>query len=634
MKMKRVLGILLFVLCSNLYVSAQVEIVKSTEKIVVDGQKYFLHTVESGQTLYSICKAYNVKEKDVKNSNPDLTENLKLEQSIRIPICEEKTEDGYILYTVKPGDTMYSLCRKYGVTEEEVVALNRKVKKNKAIKVGQEIKFPAKVIEDQIPVADKDTANFYYHLIEKGETLYSLCKIYNVEKEEIIAVNENFDGTKLVVGQVLKIHRKVGGSIVDSQIIYDSITGLIIVNDSIVLDSINVCDTAKWFTHGKTFTIAILLPFEIDANMRSLYNQESGNQDQKLYSLTEKVIAFYSGCLVALENFESEDIKLNVKVFDIGKKNTSLEKIISAGQIDNCDLIIGPAYKSQVNYLNENLRDTLVSIVLPFVNDDAVLQNYRQNVFLKPSLEIVIENVAKYAALNPDNNYLIIQGPKEVNIHNAQLFKEGLINELGSEENVKIINFNGKELTSLKSMVDKTRENVFILPFSNEASTMQIFNKLFPLKDYDLTLIGASNILSYESIDPLYYEKVKFTYYSNLDINYSDTATYRMLSKYRDVFLCEPGNYSFMGYDAITYFVSRLAKFGTNFTQCICEDEVYDGISGDIKYISKPEYAEQSYSNRIVYLQSMQEDFTFEIVYPLPIVDSIIQDTEIEELPE
>lgn len=632
--MKRVLGVLLFVLCSSLYVSAQVEIVKSTEKIVVDGQKYYLHTVESGQTLYSICKAYDMKEKDVKKSNPDLTDNLKLEQVIRIPIYEEATEDGYILYTVKPSDTMYSLCRKYGVTEEEVVALNRKVKKNKPIKVGQEIKFPAKVIEDQIPVADKDTANFHYHLIEKGETLYSLCKIYNVEKEEVIAVNENFDGTNLVVGQLLKIPRKVGGPIVGNQIINDSITDIDIVNDSIVLDSINVCDTAKWFTHGKDFTIAILLPFEIDANMRSLYNQETSNQDQKIYSLTEKVVAFYSGCLVAFENFESEDIKLNVKVFDIGKKNTSLEKIISEGELDNCDLIIGPAYKSQVNYLNENLRDTLVSIVLPFVNDDEVLKNYRQNVFLKPSLELVRENVAKYAALNPDNNYLIIQGPNEGHISNAILFKESLINELGSEENVKTIKFNGKDLTSLKSMVDKTRENVFILPFSNEAATMQIFTELFPLKDYDLTLIGASNILSYESIDPLYYEKVKFTYYSNLNINYSDTLTYRMLSKYRDVFLCEPGDYSFMAYDAITYFVSRLAKYGTNFTQCICVDEVYNGISGDIKYITKPEYAEQSYSNRTVYMHSMQEDFTFEMIYPLHVLDSIDQDTEIEELPE
>ncbi|MCF0206254.1 MAG: LysM peptidoglycan-binding domain-containing protein, partial [Bacteroidales bacterium] len=44
-------------------IMAQVNVEISEEKILENGQKFYLHTVKQGQTLYSICKAYSVTEK-------------------------------------------------------------------------------------------------------------------------------------------------------------------------------------------------------------------------------------------------------------------------------------------------------------------------------------------------------------------------------------------------------------------------------------------------------------------------------------------------------------------------------------------------------------------------------------------
>jgi LysM repeat protein len=209
--MKKVFYILFFIALpfSSLFSQTGVEI--STEKVIIDGQKFYMHTVAQGNTLYSVCKAYGVTEADVKTVNPEIGENpLKLGQVLKIPVVNELSADGkHIIYTVKPGDTLYSLCRKYGVSEVDFYSINPDIKQGKPLKVGQEIKFPYTVVEDKINQQDKDTVRFHYHLIEKGETIYGLTRTYQVTKEELMAANPDFDGLKLLVGDVLKIPKKM-----------------------------------------------------------------------------------------------------------------------------------------------------------------------------------------------------------------------------------------------------------------------------------------------------------------------------------------------------------------------------------------------------------------------------------------
>ena len=62
------------------------EVVRSQEKTIVNGKVYYIHTVQKNQTLYSISKAYNVAQEEIKAANPqvdviNLTEGI----AIRIP---------------------------------------------------------------------------------------------------------------------------------------------------------------------------------------------------------------------------------------------------------------------------------------------------------------------------------------------------------------------------------------------------------------------------------------------------------------------------------------------------------------------------------------------------------------------
>ncbi|MDD3741924.1 MAG: LysM peptidoglycan-binding domain-containing protein, partial [Bacteroidales bacterium] len=224
--MRKKIGLFVFLIFVGVYLIGQTGIEISTEKVIIDGKKYYIHNVIEGQTLYSICKAYKISEEDIILNNPEIkNKTIKTGQALKIPVIEEVTADGkYIVYIVKPGDTLYSLCRKYEITEEEFYLLNSDLKKNKALKIGQEIKFPIKLIEDKISEPDKDTVNFYYHLVEKGETVYGITRKYNVTKEELMVHNPDFDGIKLMVGKLLQIPKKSGELIEDlNKIVLDSL---------------------------------------------------------------------------------------------------------------------------------------------------------------------------------------------------------------------------------------------------------------------------------------------------------------------------------------------------------------------------------------------------------------------------
>ena len=50
-----------------------------------ENQSYFLHTIEKGQSLYSISSMYGVSQSDIIQLNPGCEEKIYAGQTIRIP---------------------------------------------------------------------------------------------------------------------------------------------------------------------------------------------------------------------------------------------------------------------------------------------------------------------------------------------------------------------------------------------------------------------------------------------------------------------------------------------------------------------------------------------------------------------
>lgn len=150
------------------------------------------YTVQNGDSLWSIAKKFNVSVDDLKLAN-NLTSNLlRVGQVLKIPV-EEKPETGnYTVYTVKSGDSLYSIARKYGLTVDELVSYNNLSSTN--LKLNQQLLIPKKdtIVEEGV------------YTVKSGDTLYSIAQKYNTTIDDIMKLN-NLTTSVLSLGQKLKI---------------------------------------------------------------------------------------------------------------------------------------------------------------------------------------------------------------------------------------------------------------------------------------------------------------------------------------------------------------------------------------------------------------------------------------------
>ena len=149
------------------------------------------HVVKSGETLWSIAKKYNTtvdKLKDINNLSSNI---LTINQVLQLPtgnISDITT------YTVKKGDTLYSIAKKFNLTVNELKSINNLT--TDILSIGQVLNVKPSNVD--IPKIEE---NIIY-TVKKGDTLYAISRKYNIPVSEIIDLN-NLSTTNLSIGQKL-----------------------------------------------------------------------------------------------------------------------------------------------------------------------------------------------------------------------------------------------------------------------------------------------------------------------------------------------------------------------------------------------------------------------------------------------
>lgn len=176
----------------------------------------FMYTVKKGDSLWSISKVYSTSVEEIKRINYLTNNNLYIGQVLRIPEMYTKEEDmvipNYINYKVSSGDTLYSISKKFGISVDTIVSDN--ALKNNILSVGQNLKIrtDSNLIEECFgEEIDIPTTNYNTYTVVKGDSLYSIAKKFNTSVSEIINLN-NLSNSNLSIGQVLKIPGSVSNT--------------------------------------------------------------------------------------------------------------------------------------------------------------------------------------------------------------------------------------------------------------------------------------------------------------------------------------------------------------------------------------------------------------------------------------
>ena len=180
----------------------------------------FMYTVQKGDSLYSIARKYNTSVDEIIKLNNLSSNNLSIGQVIRIPEMYTPSDQmimpKYINYTIKKGDTLYSIAKANNIDVDVIIKDNGLGSNSLSIGQVLKIRVPSdngEIIEecfgeDYVPETTNETINY---TVKKGDNLYSIARKFNTSVSKIKEIN-NISSNNLSIGQVLKIPSTSGNS--------------------------------------------------------------------------------------------------------------------------------------------------------------------------------------------------------------------------------------------------------------------------------------------------------------------------------------------------------------------------------------------------------------------------------------
>ena len=156
------------------------------------------YIVKEGDTLYGISNQFGVSVTELAELNNIQGSFLRVGRELIIPIKTGTNPNNLFMYTVKQGDTLYGIARKYNTTVKKIIDLN--YLKNTSLNPGQIIRIPEMYTKEE----DMYMPNYKNYIVKKGDTLYSVAKDNNIDVNTLIKDNGLTTNT-LTIGQTLRI---------------------------------------------------------------------------------------------------------------------------------------------------------------------------------------------------------------------------------------------------------------------------------------------------------------------------------------------------------------------------------------------------------------------------------------------
>jgi len=464
-----------------------VKVVRSQETTIKDGTTYYLHLVEKGQTVYSICKAYEVTTETLLEDNPSLISGLKEGSTILIRQGGKKIS--YIKHIVRWYDSLGSIAKKYNVSEKDIISANSL--QDSRIVVRQLLLIP-----DSTGVAPD---------VEDNKTIVSIPEEKKTE-EQHATINEEKKENRVIAHE-----------------------------------------------RNRNFNVSLVLPL--------------GSKKEEIQDMDANFLDFYEGFLLALEDMKNQGMNLTLQVLDMSNYSSGT-LLAQSGKLDKSDLIIGPIYEKEIAPVLEHVERLDIPIVSP----------------MDPKTESLVNNHPRFYQVNtgsyniqynllssiPENDHITLI--YEESGHDKELvdISKSILNKLGVTYNsISYGVLSGRGMTpKIGEKLSKTKTNAIVVLSNSEAFVSDVLrnlNLLNTINGYTISLYGTSKWRSFERVDINNYHSMNLHLAIQHYVDYNNSDVKKFLARFRAIYGCEPNPYSFQAYDVARYFLNQLYVYGPKF---------------------------------------------------------------------
>lgn len=516
--MKRLL-FLLFFLTAAAAAGAQgydmPDVVISKEKANIAGKVYYVHKVLPKQTVFSICKAYGITSEELTAANPDIKGGLKAGSIIFVPADAANIPD-----TAAEKPARVSIAPK---PEEPAET---------AEPDGERVQQVERVIE---------------HRVRWYESLSTIARKYDISEAELLDYN-GLKASDPIRGRVLLI--PVIGEVFEE---YDD-------PEEIQPESRSRADRfepeepeapvapvrkARWFSASEPLHIALVLPFNTTG---------SGHASASFLN-------FYSGALMAIQDQKEKGAHLVVNVYDLAQ---GADAILADPRFAQSDLVIGPVEAPTLEPFVAFSDQNGIPLVSPLDHKaDSLIATHPFLFQVPASSDIQMQNLVASLHARPQDRVILV-APASATESDFSGRVEACLQTAG----VSYRKATNGELASLLPAGSRTAPAKVIIGSESKSFATEVIRNLNTLSKRGIPIeVWCTNrVRNYETSDPDALFNLSVHASVPYFVDYSNPQDQDFVRRYRALYYAEPDDFAFQGYDVFTFFISAMMQQGTAFS--------------------------------------------------------------------
>jgi len=497
-------------------------------------------------------------------------------------IRAQRDNSWFYVHKVQPRQTLYSICRAYEVTQQEVYEANREALET-GLKAGMDLYIPFHgQIESETAVAQPQTQSetadvqqprtdqqndegYTTHRVKWYESLYSIARKYEISPEAIIRAN-HLTRVDLRTGQILRIPAANYQEAVEKQV-NGGYAEDVDQNEITVVEEVQPAEEEHpvqpyddiFFNEpfsGKA-RIALLLPF-----------------NSKSSSPSSNYLDFYSGVLLALERIKSLGIDADLKVIDITEYANNIGALASDQFLGDRDFVIGPVMSADISKIVDYCNMRGIPLISPMDQQAEKLVADNPSLIQAPvsadnQIARLVESMG-FASTAKDN-VIVIREKGSDSLYYKQIEAALVRADIPFRTfSYGILEGRRIDATLSSSYLSSGKTNHMIIASEKESFASDAVRNISLLSSrYDIVGYGSNRLRNFETIELEAYQNVSMHFSLGYYVDYSRPEVRDFVFKYRALFNTEPGAYAFQGYDLTNYFTEALRKYGKRFSRSL-----------------------------------------------------------------
>lgn len=341
-----------------------------------NGKAYYYYEVQPKETIYSLTHKLGISREEIIRHNPSVADGLKAHSTLYFPAPQA---DMPRTHKVEKGETIYGISKRYGMSTDRLIELNPALADG--LKAGQTLRLDNSGSAPAATTSASNDVDLRGHLVEEGETFYSLARRYNVTVAQLEAANPSVSVLKK--GQVLNIPVAADQTpaatvtaVADPVTVRETVAettvrdtapepALVTITESTPVNIVTpALDEPEEITVDKgEIKIAVALPFMLV-------------QGSRMSKPAARITEFYKGFIIAVDSLRRIGSPIKVYAYDTADNTDSVKSILRRPEMKNVQVIIAPDNEEHLAMISDFASRNGSMVFNPFaVKDESYLTN-------------------------------------------------------------------------------------------------------------------------------------------------------------------------------------------------------------------------------------------------------------------